>query len=137
MELEVIDVQRPIGEVVDQFRPILLDRDISIYFAPQDTPISVLADRNRIKQIAFNLIGNSAKFLEDRGKIVISIEQDIRKRQVMISFSDDGPGISKSQQERPTAISDPSPAKTSAPAGRIHPCGVGTDLPQGHGSEHS
>ena len=36
----------------------------------------------------------------ESGKIVISIEKDAQNKQVIISFSDDGPGISKQQQEK-------------------------------------
>ena len=100
MDFEIVDIQQPIESVVNQFGPVLANRDIFIHFAPQEEPISVTADPNRIKQIAFNLIGNSAKFLGESGKIVISIEEDLQNKQVIISFSDDGPGISKQQQEK-------------------------------------
>ncbi|MFK7802309.1 MAG: ATP-binding protein [Anaerolineae bacterium] len=95
-----IDIQSPIEDVVNQFGPVLVTRNITIHYIPQEKPIWVDADVNRIKQIAFNLIGNSAKFLSESGKIAISIEADVKNNQVVIAFADDGPGISKQQQER-------------------------------------
>lgn len=100
MTMGMIDVQKPIEAVVNQFGPVLANRDILIHFSPQEKPILVMADLNRVKQIAFNLIGNSAKFLGDTGNITISITSDRPSGQVHIAFADDGPGISKQQQER-------------------------------------
>lgn len=100
IDLEILDIQSPIEDVVNQFGPVLKTRNITIHFEPRETPIWVQADVNRIKQVAFNLIGNSAKFLSESGKIAILVEADVKNNEVVIAFADDGPGISQQQQER-------------------------------------
>ncbi|MFT5194113.1 MAG: signal transduction histidine kinase [Cellvibrionaceae bacterium] len=100
IDLQMIDIRKPLESVINQFGPVLSTRDINIYFDAQDEPVWVSADVNRIKQIAFNLIGNSSKFMGKSGRIIISIIEDVQKEQVVIAFADNGPGISKQQQEK-------------------------------------
>ncbi|MEM8857991.1 MAG: HAMP domain-containing sensor histidine kinase [Chloroflexota bacterium] len=100
VDLQRIDIHDPLRMVVEQFKPIFESRNISIELKAYDQAVWVLADANRIKQIAFNLIGNSAKFIGDSGNISISVDVDESTNEAAISFTDDGPGIPKQQQEK-------------------------------------
>ncbi len=97
---EKIDIQLPLIEVANQFRQVLNNRNISLKLNVEQNPIWVMADANRIKQIAFNLIGNSAKFLGDSGEIEVSVVADPDENKVDLLFADDGPGIPEKQQEQ-------------------------------------
>lgn len=100
IEMEKIDVQEPLKAVVNQFQHVLATRNISVSFIGSEDAVWAFADKNRIKQIAFNLIGNSAKFLGDAGNITVTVSPLPEQHEIKISFADDGPGIPKQQQER-------------------------------------
>ncbi len=61
---------------------------ISVDF-PENFPV-VFADENRVQQVLTNLVGNAIKY-SPGGKIIIRGE--IRPEQVIVSVSDEGPGI--------------------------------------------
>lgn len=63
----------------------------------QDVPKNIFTDKNRLKQIIGNLVGNAIKFTE-RGKICLKVSKvkNIGKMvELMISISDTGIGIKK------------------------------------------
>ncbi len=66
---------------------------------PPDLP-PVWADRPRLVQILFNLVGNAAKFTPQGGRIVISAgrESDGQKEVVRIAVADNGIGIPPEEQ---------------------------------------
>lgn len=61
---------------------------------------SILADREKIERILFNLIGNGIKFTGDGGEIAISSTFLRDKRDMVISVSDSGIGIPEDQLEK-------------------------------------
>ncbi len=63
-----------------------------------DTPVRVIADARRLKQVFINLVGNAIKFTEQGGSIIIRIEalDDGRGR---MSVVDTGIGIPKEHQK--------------------------------------
>jgi two-component system phosphate regulon sensor histidine kinase PhoR len=63
---------------------------------PEHSKASVCADKNRTKQVIYNLVGNALKFT-DKGSITLEIEQE--GSQVKVLVSDTGPGISAGAQQ--------------------------------------
>ena len=63
-----------------------------------DTPVMVIADARRLKQVFINLVGNSIKFTEQGGSVIIRVEalDDGRAR---MSVVDNGIGIQKEHQK--------------------------------------
>ena len=100
VNLEKTDIRMPLRSIVDQFKPIFDNRNINITLEAPDEPVWVSADANRIKQIALNLVGNSAKFLKDSGDILLAVSVDIETNEAVIGFGDNGPGIPPAQQEK-------------------------------------
>lgn len=59
-----------------------------------DTPLMMLGDDRRLKQILINLIGNAIKFTERGGRIIVSASCDVNGR-IVLSIEDTGIGISE------------------------------------------
>jgi len=76
--------------------------DISIN-VDEDVPKLLMADRDALRQILFNLVGNAVKFTE-KGKIEVGVKKEKsedKSNMVMLRFSvkDSGIGISKLKQK--------------------------------------
>jgi len=69
-------------------------------FAPKLTEagLTVVADRNRIRQVLVNLIDNAIKYGRDHGRVVVALVET--GRAVRISVRDDGAGIAPEHQGR-------------------------------------
>ncbi|MBX7241579.1 MAG: cell wall metabolism sensor histidine kinase WalK [Bacteroidia bacterium] len=59
----------------------------------------VLADRERIHQVISNLLDNSIKYGNQQGEILVSLKED-SKGKMLVSVTDEGPGIEKEFQEQ-------------------------------------
>jgi CheY-like chemotaxis protein len=58
----------------------------------------IYADEMRFKQVALNLVSNAVKFTPDSGHVRVSATVD--DDQVVVTVSDDGPGIAADDRER-------------------------------------
>ncbi len=73
-----------------------------LFHIANDTPVKLLGDPLRLRQILINLIGNAIKFTE-KGKILVRIcpnPQSTMPGNLLFSVSDTGIGISKDKQNR-------------------------------------
>ncbi|MDJ0752459.1 MAG: HAMP domain-containing sensor histidine kinase [Ardenticatenaceae bacterium] len=61
--------------------------------------VFVLAESDRIKQVLFNLVGNSFKFISRGGRVHIDLRSDIDRQKAILAIEDDGPGIDKAYQK--------------------------------------
>ena len=57
-----------------------------------ETPITVFADKEKIRQVMSNLVENAIKYGKDNGNIVVSV-YNTDGRVVLVEISDDGIGI--------------------------------------------
>ena len=64
-----------------------------------DTPVTVMADKEKIKQVLINLIENACKYGKNGGTIVASIYKT-DDQHVLIEISDDGIGIEEEHVSR-------------------------------------
>jgi signal transduction histidine kinase len=92
LRLEYEPVRLPLlaREIVTEMQRRTTKHQLVVDF-PADFPI-VDADSLRIKQVIRNIVDNSIKYSPDGGMIVI--RGDIRKKDVVVSISDQGVGIS-------------------------------------------
>ncbi|MBU2513680.1 hybrid sensor histidine kinase/response regulator [bacterium] len=72
-------------------------KEIMIISDLKDNPELTL-DPERFGQVLDNLLSNAAKFSPEKSKIFVSLEAD--KTDVIIKIRDEGPGISKEDQEK-------------------------------------
>lgn len=94
---ESVALDEVIELVVYEMHAILQEKHLSLEFNHKtlgDLP-KVWADKNRLKQIIYNLIGNAAKFTEEGG---IHIDVDREDAALKVKVTDTGRGISPDGQ---------------------------------------
>lgn len=102
IKYEATDLDFLINEVKKVFSNKILEKGIDFYIEKNyDTPLIILSDEVRLRQILINLIGNAIKFT-NHGHIKISIYSEIHKDDLInlqIDISDTGIGIPLDQQQ--------------------------------------
>ena len=87
-----------VGEVFDLVAGAAEARQVSL---SMDTPasLSLVANRNRIKQLLLNLVENAIKYNRERGQVIVGA-MPLDTGGVQISVADTGIGIPQAYQER-------------------------------------
>ena len=92
---EVVDL---LHETVDSLEVLAKQRGLALSFnAPADAKAQVVADRQRVKQVVTNLVGNGLKFTE-HGCVTVSINQTSEALEVFVT--DTGPGIPTDSRDK-------------------------------------
>lgn len=90
LKKESFDLVELAREIVEVFRHRIESKGLEVRVIPEDRPVPVFADRDRMHQMLSNLIGNALKFTE-KGFIEVSITA--RENAVECSIADSGCGI--------------------------------------------
>lgn len=91
LSLEPVSVGEVVSECVDLIRPLAAEADIEL--SSEDSgERSVMADRQRFKQVLINLLSNGVKYNRDKGKVEVVCRQTKGGR-IEIAVQDTGPGI--------------------------------------------
>jgi len=98
LEREPLSVRSVVEEVVASLRPLAQAKSIEITTALPRTALEVFADRDRVIQVLTNLVGNAIKFIPVNGRIEVGAED--REAFVEWWVQDDGPGLSRDEQQR-------------------------------------
>lgn len=77
--------------------PLSKNKQIDLYFRPEDFDHEIECDPDRVMQIFSNLIGNAIKFTPAGGKIEVTME--LQDHMIKVCVEDNGPGISKDLQK--------------------------------------
>lgn len=94
LEMESVNLQKITEEVLNEVIPRAQELGVNIEIAPVNTDLpAVVADSDKIKEVLFNLIGNSLKFTPKDGKITLSFEQ--KDDMIETKVKDTGAGISE------------------------------------------
>lgn len=93
VEMEQVDIHKIAQEIVEEVSPRAKELSVNVDIAPSPTLPSVLADSDKIKEVLFNLIGNSLKFTPKDGKVTVSFSQN--GDFIETKISDTGAGISE------------------------------------------
>ena len=105
LSLEPLRVHDVIHEVLDIVRPQAREKMIRLELPEaEENHLYVRSDKQRMKQILLNLVGNAIKYNKKEGSVVISArlmqENTTEVRMVRISVKDTGYGISASDLPR-------------------------------------
>jgi signal transduction histidine kinase/ActR/RegA family two-component response regulator len=126
LSMEPIPVDDAIEEAISLIRPIAQRRDISVSTSPAAMRgLHVLADRQRLKQVLLNLLGNAVKYNRQGGNIAVSAESD--DGSLRIKVRDEGFGISDERMSQLFEPFDRMGAETTS----IEGTGLGLPLSKG------
>ncbi|HET6910753.1 MAG TPA: ATP-binding protein [Mycobacteriales bacterium] len=97
---EPVLVSEVVADSLTLMQPLAAHRRLRLNAdRPSPAQLHVLADRQRLKQILLNLIGNAIKYNHDGGSVTVSFERG-DDDQLRIHVTDTGPGIRPEQLPR-------------------------------------
>ena len=97
IEKEILDINFLLEDIVNQFEPILKDKNIKFIHNICEEEIFVEGDYNRLNQVFINIIKNSIEAINDNGTIKLNYEID---KNFKIIIEDNGCGITEDQIEK-------------------------------------
>ncbi len=86
------DVCEMCREILISFEKKINDKNLSVEFDCAEDEMTVLADRDAIYQIAYNICDNAMKFATENGEFKISVKR-LKNKKVLVSIYNDGQGI--------------------------------------------
>ena len=84
------DISKELKNIIRTFQPLLNNKNIVIESNIEDY-IQIYMDRDKFKQIVYNLLSNSIKYISTQGKISVALEK--QKDDILLNISDNGIGI--------------------------------------------
>lgn len=99
IEEDIVDINMVVEDTLDNFIPILSEKNISLKSNIPVESIYILGDYNRLQQAFINIIKNSIEALSERVDGVIIVDVIIDKNNVVVTFKDNGEGMSKEMLE--------------------------------------
>lgn len=98
LTFELLDLRPLLRNAVSEFVPVAKEKRQSLTLdIPSSMPM-VNGDRERLDQVLLNLISNAIKFSFESTKIQIKLRQEGTK--IVVSVTDNGPGITEEEQIR-------------------------------------
>jgi len=97
LRIEMVDLNALIKKVVENCLANHNDK-VHIYTELSDKTIQVAGDRNHLTNIFYNLLDNAVKYSGEEPVITIKTVQKANK--VIVTVSDNGPGIGRAHQKR-------------------------------------
>lgn len=98
MELEEINLSAFLNSLVEQFQPAALEKKIKLAGPDPALPVFLFTDQSLLKRIIENLVSNALKF--SLPEQVVRVWIDNYPAYTDIIVEDNGPGISKEDQQR-------------------------------------
>lgn len=95
---ENIAVKNLLEDMFSSLQPLAAEKEISMKVSLDPDLGHIHADRGKIKQVLYNLIGNAIKFTEHGGFVTISAKLNVDM--LHISVKDTGIGISEEDQKK-------------------------------------
>lgn len=97
-KIEPVDVGLVVEEVSKELEAVVLSKKLKLSFEVSDKDLpKINADRDRVKQIIFNLVGNAVNYTREGG---VTIKASTDDKFVKIAVTDSGVGISEINQQR-------------------------------------
>jgi PAS domain S-box-containing protein len=94
---DLVEVAR---DTVENARPDLLRRGVTLELFTPAEPLWVCGDAVRLCQVAANLLNNAAKFTDRGGNVYVEVSADTKARAAVLRVRDTGVGIDRSALAR-------------------------------------
>lgn len=100
LDRSVFSLRQLLLEVLQEFYELAKGKQLTLTkrFLPDNDPLNIDADKQKIYLAFANLISNAVKFTEEGGRVHINVE--LKGYKYHINIIDTGIGISEAQQER-------------------------------------
>ncbi len=97
LNFQVFSILNLAQNVLKELEPIACNKDVNLKldFQINSDKNKLYADRDRLQQILFHLLGNGIKFTPDQGTVVLRIWEE--NNQIVFQVEDTGVGIAKEQ----------------------------------------
>lgn len=99
LHLQPVAIDHVIAETVETLRRSIEDKSLALTLA-LDTGSIVTGDSTRLQQVFWNLLSNAIKFTPPQGKIHLQSRVDATNRQIVVTITDSGIGISDEELAR-------------------------------------
>lgn len=97
LQVQLIDLRTVIEPIVDAFRSLAERNGTHFHSELPAAPVMVYIDMDLMEKAIINLFSNAFKFTPKDGRIEVRVTEEVES--VSISVKDNGPGISKEEQE--------------------------------------
>jgi signal transduction histidine kinase len=97
LELQSFDPRELVESVVEQHRSLAAQKEIAFDWSDAGGPAEVVLDRQRVRQIVVNLVGNAVKFTRE-GQVDVEVGSG-GVDELYVAVRDTGPGIDRGQHE--------------------------------------
>jgi PAS domain S-box-containing protein len=98
LEIQPVDVRTVISAAVDAVRPAAEAKEVRLTSACSAAAVHVMADKNRLQQVLWNLLANAVKFSKKSGRVQVSSR--CVDSHLEISVTDNGIGITPEDLDR-------------------------------------
>ena len=95
LRMEPCNLHQELARVVDHIRPLAEDSEVSISYEADAEHAVAFVDRDRLRQILFNLIYNAVQYNREQGSVHVSLATEGTR--AVIEVSDTGQGISEDE----------------------------------------
>jgi signal transduction histidine kinase len=92
----VFNIHETLAAVSYELTTVAKEKGVALKIKENDGNPAVYADKNRVKQVVYNLVGNALKFTT-KGAVTISTESS--KDRLKVFVTDTGPGIPEAEQK--------------------------------------
>ena len=98
IEKDILDINLLLEDVIDNFRLLLKEKNITLKYKDMDDEMFIEGDYNRLIQVFINIVKNSIEAIGKNGAIKIEVNQT--DNEIEIRVHDSGEGIDKSDMEK-------------------------------------
>jgi len=96
--IEVVDFRTIIEDVVSEFSPLAMEREIDLLWSKPEAPILLAGNERGLKAMISNLIDNALKYSPSGTAVTLNAFTDTGK--LFIEINDEGPGIPPDQRAK-------------------------------------
>ncbi len=90
---ESVRLRPVVDSIIGLLESNAIKKQIRVTSELEAEDLTVFADPKHVKQVLFNLVHNAIKFTPENGEIVVSVFQEITRREITVTVADNGVGI--------------------------------------------